>query len=146
MIRRLELEEMKTDFLYGHACYRELQFGRPFDLDHMLTIWSHFYATETGIVLVEEQDGEKVGVIGGVLYVDPFDKNVVAQELIWYVLPHKRNLATAQVLREALEEWARKHGAKYIRMAVPDQKCGLAGLLKREQYRHLEEVFEKELI
>lgn len=145
MIRRLEIEEMKEDLLYGHACYRELQFGRQFDPEHLTTVWSHFYATDTGTVLVEEIDGEKVGVIGGVVYVDPFDKSLVVQELIWYVLPGKRTFATAHRLRVALEGWAKEKGAKYIRMVAPDQVGRLADLLKRHNYRHLEEVFEKEL-
>src|SRR4029077_11292930 len=105
----------------------------------------HFYATKTGVILVDEEDDEKVGVIGGVVYIDPFDKNVVAQELIWYVRPEKRSFAAAQALRVGFEDWARKQGARYVRCAAPEQKSVLANLLKRSHYRHLEEVYEKEL-
>src|SRR4029077_3329717 len=146
MIRVLTLDEMKTDFQLGGACYRELQFGRPLDVDHMLVLWSHFYATKTGVVLVYEKDDEKVGVIGGVVYIDPFDKNLVSQELLWYVRPERRSFQVAQALRVGFEEWSRKQGARYVRCAVPDQKAPLAKLLVRERYRHLEAVYEKELV
>jgi hypothetical protein len=112
----------------------------------MLVLWSHFYSTKTGVVLVDEEDEEKVGVIGGVVYIDPFDKNLVSQELIWYVKPERRSWMTAQSLRLAFEDWSRAQGARYVRCAVPDQKGVLAHLLRRGHYRHLEEVWEKELV
>lgn len=146
MIRQLRLDEMPVDMVWGSACYQELHFGRDFDCDHFCRVWDSFYKSNSGTVLVEELEGEKIGVIGGCIYIDPFDRMLVAQELIWYIIPQYRNLSAAKRLLYAFEQWASDRGAKYIRCSAPHEKHGLSYLLERSKYNHLETMYEKVLL
>lgn len=147
MIRPLRFEEIRTDLPeHGEVCYRELGFGRPFNKEHFVKSWESMYIAKVGIIFVAIWNEQKVGVIGGVLYIDPFDQNTVVQELIWYILPEHRNYWTASHLLVAFEEWSRKQGAKYIRVMAPEAKKGLGKMLERNGYRYLEQVYEKEVL
>ncbi len=145
MIRPLTIEEIAHDAGNGILCYKELKFPVDFDPNHFVEVWKAFYENQVGVILVSEEEGVHQGYIGGIVYIDPFDRLLKSQEFIWYVKPQFRSPALAQNLLRAFEQWSIDSNARYIRIAAPRAKAPLGYLLKQNGYRELETVFEREL-
>jgi GNAT superfamily N-acetyltransferase len=145
MIRPLTIEEIEQDAGNGTLCYKELCFPSNFDPAHFVNVWQAFYDSHSGIILVSEEAGVHQGYIGGIVYIDPFDRLLKSQEFIWYVKPPFRSPQLAQQLLTAFEDWSKGMNAQYLRIAAPRAKAPLGYLLKQHGYRELETVFEREL-
>jgi RimJ/RimL family protein N-acetyltransferase len=145
MIRPLTIDEIEQDAGNGTLCYKELNFPSEFDPAHFVDVWRAFYESHVGIILVSEDEGVHTGYIGGIIYIDPFDRLLKSQEFIWYVKPKYRSPELAQSLLQAFEQWSAENKARYLRIAAPRAKAPLGYLLKQHGYRELETVFEREL-
>ena len=147
MIRPLKFDEIRTVLPeFGELCYQELKFGRPFNDEHFVKTWEDIYRANIGIIFVKEDEGQVVGGIGGLLYIDPFDQNTVVQGLIYYLYPEYRDYWTASHLLVEFEDWSRRRGARYARASAPEARKGLGLFLERNGYRYLEQQYEKELL
>lgn len=97
-----------------------------------------------GVLLVYEQGGRPVGMLGAVLFNHPLSGERTVAEMFWYATPKHRGDAGIRLLR-ALERWARTHGAGYIQMVQPiwaDRIGELYGVLG---YRKLEVAWTRHL-
>lgn len=107
-----------------------------------------FLATdETGILLVAEEDGEIVGMAGGL--VSPLYFNLshkTGQELFWWIKPGQRGAAGLRLI-DALEQSARARGCTSWAMIALDHidPERTAKIYERRGYRPSERTYIKRL-
>jgi GNAT superfamily N-acetyltransferase len=97
------------------------------------------------IVLVDDQ---RRGMAAAVLFPSFFDgQTLLAQELFWWVAPEHRGSGVALELLDAMEQAARRAGAKALLMLCIDRLDGnkVAGIYKRRGYRAAERTFMRKL-
>ena len=97
--------------------------------------------SENGLVLVYEQDGCALGMIGVMATFHPYSGQPVMSEMFWYVEPESRG-AGVRLLRAA-EQWARDNGVLDSIMISPSPK--VSAFYQRMGYVPLEEQFIKRL-
>lgn len=94
-----------------------------------------------GKVLVDERDGEIVGMIGCIATLHPHSGDAVMSELFWYVSPKHRG-AGIKLLGKA-EQWGRDNRiSKSLVVAPNDEVCAL---YERLGYEKLETQYIKAL-
>lgn len=94
-----------------------------------------------GLVLIDEQAGEAVGMIGVIATTHPHSGDSVMSELFWYVLPRARGGGVRLLL--AAEQWARSNGVAKSLVVSPNET--VSDLYRRLGYARLEEQFIKTL-
>ncbi len=94
-----------------------------------------------GLVLVDEQDDEVVGMIGVIATRHPHSGDPVMSELFWYVLPRARGTGVKLLLRA--EAWGRQNGITKSLVVSPSD--AVAALYERLGYEPLERQFIKTL-
>ena len=145
MIRKAEIGELGN----LHACAREFyessrHLGR-FDLGRFCALWEKLLSNGTGIIFVDERDGELVGTIGGMVHEDLYDPRLIATELFWFARKEHRG-AGLKLYRE-FERWAGENGAAMIRMAhlldsMPEK---VSHFYQRAGYTAIETYYGKSL-
>lgn len=108
------------------------------------------WVLENGRVLLGEQDGKIVGLLGFVLADHHFSGQKYAAELMWYVEPEYRKATketgfygiAVQLLHEA-EKIAKEMGAETMNFTAPNND--VASLYQRFGYQQLEVTFQKVL-
>lgn len=106
------------------------------------------WVMQTGKILLAEEDGEVVGLLGFITADHHFSGQRYAVELMWYVEPEHRAMKAGftghgiELLKEA-ERLAKEAGAKDFVFTAPND--GVAQLYKRLGYSQLEVAFRKEL-
>lgn len=105
-----------------------LQFGRDFlaqtawakvgiDDDSLSQTFTGLLSSDTGILLVAEQDGKIIGSAAAFSFPHYFNLNVVtAQEAFWWVEPEARGSSAGKGLFKGLEQWAQSIGANSLMM------------------------------
>lgn len=99
-------------------------------------------------VRVAEDGGEVVGVLGGVLNLNPYNLNFrVSEEKFWYVDEQARNGSAGPRLLLDIERWAKDNGARVHCMAAirGAYMQRLSGIYVKRGYTSLEEHFVKEV-
>jgi N-acetylglutamate synthase-like GNAT family acetyltransferase len=91
-----------------------------------------------GHVLVLEENGNLVGMIGIFIYPHQYSGERVATEFAWWVTPEARE-SGVKLLRKA-ESWAREKGAKSMIMVALTEKVGK--FYERLGYHHIEDNYE----
>lgn len=81
---------------------------------------------ESGKILVAEEDGNVIGVLGFIVFPHYFSGERTAGELIWYVEPEYRQSFTALALLRKAQSLAREMGAKRMQFTAPTEEVGKA--------------------
>jgi GNAT superfamily N-acetyltransferase len=100
---------------------------------------------DTGVLMIAEQDGQDVGMVG--LVVAPFMFNndkLGAYEVFWWVQPEARGGMAAWRLLKSIEQVCAEMGVTLIQMVVlPDSPERAAKMYERAGYVHSETSFTK---
>ena len=100
---------------------------------------------DTGVLMIAEQDGQDVGMVG--LVVAPFMFNndkLGAYEVFWWVEPEARGGMTAWRLLRSIEQVCAEMGVTSIQMVVlSDSPERAAKMYERAGYVHSETSFTK---
>ena len=99
--------------------------------------------SQKGKVLVAEESGEVIGLLGFVIFPHYFSGEITAGELMWYVEPEFRKSFTALALLRRAESLARAAGAKRMQFTAPTAAVGDA--YKALGYQPIEVSYQKEL-
>lgn len=75
--------------------------------------------TQSGRVLVAEEDGVLVGLFAFIVFPHYFSGEITAGEVMWYVEPEYRHSFTALALVRRGESMARSLGAKKMQLTAP---------------------------
>lgn len=101
------------------------------------------YVLENGCVLLGEEDGKVVGLIGFILADHHFSGQKYATELMWYVeMEHRKGGIAVKLLWEA-EKIAKEKGALDFCVTAPNDE--VAALYARFGFQKLEVTFRKAL-
>lgn len=102
---------------------------------------------DTGVMLVAEEDGENVGMVG--LFIGPFMFNsdhVAAYEVVWWVNPSAQGAGVGKALLEAIEPACRAKGASTVQMvALASSPPQASAMYERAGYTHSESSYTKVL-
>ena len=79
------------------------------------------------------------GMIGGVIYEHYFNKEVVSQELFWWVTPKARGGAGIKLLK-AFEDWSKENGADKV-MMISLEKNDVSRIYLKRGYTALEQTY-----
>lgn len=117
----------------------------PFDFDSVLDYY--LMMLDLGFILVAENEGELVGMIG--CFVQPFllNKNYkMCTEAMWYVTPDHRAKTVARELMVSAEEEAEALGCdKMVMSALSTSPTGIDAYYKRRGYELSETAYVKEI-
>lgn len=119
MIRQATLEDFDNLDLYsmGMAFYKESNLPGKFVPSTFRANWQKFVALNIGVVFLLFEDDKIIGAIGGLIHPDPYDAELVAQEMFWFTSPKSRGKLGAIKLYITFEAWAKERGAKRLCMA-----------------------------
>lgn len=88
-------------------------------------------------------DDPIIGMLGVMVFVQPFSGEIVASELFWWLDPAHRGHG-GWLLRRA-EKWARTHGARRMSMMAPADKERVAMIYRAFGYSEVEHVYQRDL-
>jgi L-amino acid N-acyltransferase len=94
-------------------------------------------------LFVVDLDGAVVGMLGVMVFVQPFSGELVASELFWWLDPQHRGNGV-WMLRRA-EKWAQSKGAARMTMMAPVDKPRVCEIYEAIGYRAVETVFSRNL-
>lgn len=95
--------------------------------------WRERLAIPDSYNVIAVRDGRPVGMVSGV----PGDDAEGIPELIsMWVSPVARGLRVGDLLVEAVARWARRRGARVLRLAVMPDNAAAIGLYTRAGFRH----------
>jgi GNAT superfamily N-acetyltransferase len=98
---------------------------------------------KNGKILLGEEEGEVVGLLGFVLANHHFSGQRYAAELMWFILPEHRKGGIGLKLLWQAEKEAKEMGAKDMLFTAPNDQ--VAALYKRYGYDQLEVTYRKTL-
>jgi GNAT superfamily N-acetyltransferase len=101
------------------------------------------FSSNLSVMFLSETDETIDGFVGGFIFEHLGAGNLFAMELLWYVIPEKRNTGTGSNLLREFEQWAKKQGAEGVFIGKPFRKLKLSGNMIG--YRSMETMFMKEL-
>lgn len=130
----------------GESFYGEGKLPGQFVLEKFRDSWGQLIKTEVGAMWVLFRDGVLCGGIGGIIYPDLNDGDLVCMETFWYVAPDSRGGRDGLRLIKELEIWAAMRGAKRIIMAYifASMPESVAKFYERCGYRPMEMWYVKE--
>lgn len=96
-----------------------------------------------GQVLLYEEGGAVHGLLGFVVSPHFFTGEIVAAEIMWYVLPEHRAGGHALTLLWEAEKTARLLGATRLQFTAPNEKVG--DIYTRFGFEKIEVLYQKEL-
>lgn len=97
---------------------------------------------ERALFVVDSEVGV-IGMLGVMVFIQPFSGESVASELFWWLDPAHRGHG-GWLLKRA-EKWARDHGATRLSMMAPVDKPRVAETYLALGYSEIERVFQKDL-
>ncbi len=131
------LVEMGGHFLEQTA-YRDVIAHSP---EQMAAMASHLVTNDMCTVLVAEQAGAIVGMLGLVAAPHFLSGEMSAGEVFWWMEPEARGAGLR--LLKAAEQWARDKGATGLQMIAPDDRVG--AVYTRLGYRLIERSYFRRL-
>jgi GNAT superfamily N-acetyltransferase len=131
------LVDMGVRFIEGGAYGWHITPNR----EAMAKLAENLISVDHGHVIIYEQNGAAIGMIGVIATHHPYSGEPVMSEMFWYVEPEHRG-AGVRLLRAA-EDWAREHGIRDSIMISPSPK--VSAFYQRLGYEPLEEQFIKRL-
>lgn len=122
MIRRLQPWEIEDVAPIAKAFCESSGLGHPFDEDVLLDIL-HRYSAQGRLYAGAVIKADKVvGALVGILSPHFMSRDVVAQELFWYVLPEHRSGSDGIRLLKDFKMWAKAQKASLFVMATFHQE------------------------
>ena len=115
-----------------------------FNSDALANSLRQFIASDIAVVMVTEQNGNVVGVIGGVVGPHYLTGGKSASELFWWVEPEHRGVGLP--LLRAYEDEAQERGAQYSGMICPFGSSNVEKIYSKSGYVPLETIFFKEMV
>jgi hypothetical protein len=102
----------------GASFFREKGLPGSFNRETFIKTWKRLLEANFGALWVVKEGDKIVGAMGGTLYPDPNDGELVAQEMFWYIAEDHRNSIDAIRLFMHFEAWAKAMEAKRILMVA----------------------------
>ena len=118
-IKRATVVDLEDLDLYsmGVMFYTQSKLPGTFNPAFFKSIWTTFIEQDLGAMFMLLDDQQKLmGVIGGLKHPDPYNGDLVAQEMFWFVHPAHKSKGAVE-LYNAFEGWAKEIGAKRLCMA-----------------------------
>ena len=118
-----------------------------FHSDAWVARWSEFLEEGFGVVLCQQgEEGQPVGMIGGLIAPDPCDGVLVMQEAFWYVDPGARGVGMK--LLDAFMSVSKALGAGRILVAHTHKlkPRALNRIYRRMGFKPFETMYAKELV
>jgi GNAT superfamily N-acetyltransferase len=145
MIREAALADVPQIVELGVRFMRESGYAKHLSIDRhaQAKLAVRLIKAVEGLILVDDHDGELVGMLGVIATFHPHSGDPVMAELFWYVLPDARGNGV-RMLQEA-EHWAIRHGVKKSLVVAPEG-APVASLYTRMGYKPLERQFIKDLL
>jgi GNAT superfamily N-acetyltransferase len=97
-----------------------------------------------GLIVLGEVDGQVVGMLAVVPYVDPMTGVPMVDETVWWVEPAYRSTRLGPKLLVAVEKWARQNGLLMCRMIAPHNST-VGAFYERFGYSPVETIYLKRL-
>lgn len=97
---------------------------------------------DKALFVVDSEDGV-IGMLGVMVFTQPFSGETIASELFWWLDPKHRGHGV-WLLRRA-ENWARFKGATRISMMAPADKPRVAETYEAIGYSFVEKVYQRDL-
>lgn len=151
MICKATVEDLKsTEFLrLANMFYVESKLPGTFKRDVFQKTWLTFLEKKIGAIWFATTVESSVihGAIGGLKHPDPYDGELVVQEMFWFVEPTERMGLDAVRLYKALEHWAIEQGAKRLNMACVCNKhmASVRKFYENRGFRPVDVSYFKEL-
>lgn len=136
LIRKMELKEainVAPIVIDGY----EKEYKMRFDVAKTLNTWGKWLCNSNYIALGAFLESKWIGSIVGCLYVNPYNADIEAREVLWYVLPEFRSTKAGSNLLGYFENWAKISGAKRIYMfyfSGIDPDCRMEKMYKRKGF------------
>ena len=115
MIRPVEISELELAYTLGAKFYQEGNVPGQIKKDVFINTWTTFISTKVGIVFGLFNDKDLIGMIGGIIFPDPNDGDLVATEMFWYVDKTQRGIGGIKLF-ELFKKWAILAKAKRLIM------------------------------
>lgn len=146
MIRPATKNDLAIVADMGREFYSEGRIPGTIVPDVFIANWQKYIEAGFGRIFLAEEEGEVVGFLGGLLYPDPNDGDLVGSEMFWFVQSEHRGSCGMRLL-SAFEKWAISTGAKRLVMGhlstlAPEK---LKKLYERLGYVPLETHYVKEI-
>lgn len=143
MIRRVHAWELYDVIPLAEQFHRESALGGVFDASTLL----HTLTANKSIVVGKYDGGKLVGVLVAIITKQMMTTSIIAQEVMWYLLPEYRSKSaiyeTAKMV-QVYEDWAKKSGADVVGLAAlntsPDS---VKKFYNRSGYQEIESHFIK---
>lgn len=145
-VRPLTVEEIPSLADMGAQFYAEGNLPGRFVPEVFVATWNTLYSLGVAEILgLFRDDGELLGVLGGIVSPDPNDGDLVAMEMFWFVRKEARGRGL--LLIDAYEKWARARGAKRAMMGLLKALAPevLQKTYLRRGYSERETQFQKDL-
>lgn len=146
MIRLATIKDLPKLSNIAEQFYSSSETLDDFDIEVFVLNWQKIIETKIGILLLLINEGNIVGVLGGIKYQDVNSENLIASELFWFV--EKEHRGQGSELLELFEKWAKINKCKKIIMVhladlMPDR---LEVFYRRKGYRKMEVHYVKEVL
>lgn len=118
-VKRATVDDLEDLDLYsmGMLFYKQSRLPGTFNPAHFKATWTIFIAHDLGVMFMLLDKAQKlIGVIGGLKHPDPYNGDLVAQEMFWFVHPASKSIGAVSLFN-AFEGWAKEIGAKRLCMA-----------------------------
>lgn len=135
MIRKAEEKDIKRIVELGVSFFEEAKTSSTpvFSEDKATATITSMVDADNCILLIAEDDGYIVGIMGIIICEHWFSNEVIAQELFWYVLPEFRYGHGSDLL-DIAEVKAKSLGASIISMVDLGESSPVSLFLKRRGY------------
>lgn len=125
----------------GQSFYAEGNLPGQFIPDIARSSWEQLYQQERGQIFSLYYDEEPVGTLGCVVYPDPYDGELVAAEMFWWVMPAARGHGLR--LLSAYESYCASRNVKRNSMIhlTSKEATPLSRLYERRGYKNTETFY-----
>lgn len=131
----------------GSTFFKEFHLPGRFIPDTFIKTWTKLLDLKMGAAWSYRLEGHLVGGIGGIIFPDPNDGQLVAMETFWFTHPSHRSGMASIKLYNTFEKWAIEMQARRIVMASlhNDYMMTLRNLYMRMGFKPLDITYVKEL-
>lgn len=134
------LIDMGMRFHAGSAYSRLLEPSKPVVAETLRGL----IGADTGVAFVDDQDGQIIGAILGIIVPHFITGEPICGELSWWVDENYRGLTGPRLLK-TLEEWAKANNAKKMSVIEPLGSPRVGQLYERLGYQMVEKSYMKAL-
>ena len=151
MIREATLEDVDQVVRLAQRFHMTAIYGRLFRLalERLRAVVELLVTREDALLLVDERDGDLVGMIAVSITDSLFSEDRVAEEIAWFVDPAWRSTTIGPRLFLQKERWLADKGLSWATMFAPAEVEGTADLARfytNNGYQVLETRFIKRLL